>query len=165
MSHVLALDGRLILPTPLHQTMKSWFLAGSHAKDYIDGIDTAVTYKEMKAAHLRCQVGEPGGFGTLMQSFKADRYLNKRMRFSAAVKSEGVTGWAGLWMWVDDDDGKLLKFDNMEDRSIKEDTDWKRYQVVLDIPLKGSSVHFGIVLSGEGQVWLSDVRFEEAPNH
>ena len=144
--------------------MKPWFLAGSHSKDYISGIDAAVTHKERKAAHLRCQVDEPGGFGTLMQSFKADQYRNKRMRFSATVKSESVTEWAGLWMRIDDDDGKLLKFDNMEDRSIKGDTDWQGYQVVLDIPLGGSSVHFGILLSGKGQVWLSDVRFEEAPN-
>jgi len=144
--------------------MKHWFLAGSHPKDYINGIDATVTYEGKKVVHLRCQVDEPGGFGTLMQSFKADRYCNKRMRFSAAVRSEGVTEWAGLWMRIDGDDGKSLEFDNMQERSIKGDTDWQRYQVVLDIPLKGSSVHFGILLAGRGQVWLSDVIFEESPN-
>jgi hypothetical protein len=144
--------------------MKHWILAGSHPKDYVDGIDAAITYEEKKAAHLRCQVDEPGGFGTLMQSFKADHYHNKRMRFSAAVKSEGVTEWAGLWMRVDGDDTKSLEFDNMQERPIKGDTDWQRYQVVLDVPLKGISVHFGILLAGKGQVWLSDVRFEDAPN-
>ena len=144
--------------------MKTWFLAGSHPNDYTDAIDNAVTYEGKKAAHLRCTVDEPGGFGTLMQSFKADQYRNKRMRFSGAVKSEGVTNWAGLWMRVDDDDAKLLEFDNMQERSIEGDTDWQRYPVVLDIPLKGDSIHFGILLDGKGQVWLSDVRFEEAPN-
>ncbi len=86
------------------------------------------------------------------------------MRFSAVVKSKGVTDWSGLWMRIDDDDDKLLEFDNMGDRPIKGDTDWQRYQVVLDLPLKSISIHFGILLSGKGQVWLSDVCFEEAPN-
>ena len=144
--------------------MKDWFMSGSHPKDYLNVIDDAVTYEGKKAARLRCKVDEPGGFGTLMQSFKANKYRDKRMRFSGVVKSEGVTDSAGLWMRVDDDDSKLLEFDNMQERSIKGDTDWQRYPVVLDIPPKGDSVHFGILLVGKGQVWLSDVRFEEAPN-
>jgi len=36
--------------------------------------------------------------------FKADDYRNKRMRLSAAVKSEGIEDWAGLWMRIDGPD-------------------------------------------------------------
>ena len=148
--------------------MQDWFMAGSHPEDYIHGIDTAIAlnYEGKKVAHLRCRVDEPvNGFGTLMQSFKADNYHNKRMCFSAVVKSEGVTKWAGLWMRIDGNDGgKSLEFDNMQERPIKGDTDWKKYQVVLDVPLKSASIHFGTLLDGKGQAWLSDVHFEEAPN-
>lgn len=149
----------------LSLSMQDWFMAGSHPKDYTHGIDTVITYEGKKAAHLRCQVDEPGGFGTLMQSFKADNFHNKRMRFSAVVKSEGVANWAGLWMRIDGNDrGESLEFDNMQERPIEGNTDWKKYQVVLDVPPKGASVHLGILLDGKGQVWLSDVHFEEAPN-
>ena len=42
------------------------------------------------------------GFVGIMQSFSAENYLDKRLRFSALVKSEGIEGWGGLWMRVDD---------------------------------------------------------------
>lgn len=43
-------------------------------------------------------------------------------------------------------------------------TDWQRYRVVLDIPEESTGIFFGILLDGKGQVWLSSVQFEEAPN-
>lgn len=145
--------------------MKCWFLAGASPKDYAVGIDDAVSYDGKKAAYLRSVVEKPSEFGTLMQNFKANRYLNKRMRFAAAVKSEDVGGWAGLWMRIDGGEKKdSLRFDNMQKRAIKGSTDWQRYQVVLDIPEESTGIFFGILMDGKGQVWLSDVQFEEAPN-
>lgn len=57
-----------------------------------------------------------------------------------------------------------LEFDNMRDRPIKGSTEWQRHQVVLDVPEEGSSIHFGVLLNGKGQVWLTSLRFEEAPD-
>jgi AraC family transcriptional regulator len=100
----------------------------------------------------------------LMQNFKSHRYRGKRVRFSAVVKSENISSWAGLWMRVDGDKGEILRFDNMEKRSIKGTTDWGRHHVVLDVPEESTGIFFGILLDGTGQVWLSGVQFEEAPN-
>jgi hypothetical protein len=73
------------------------------------------------------------------------------MRFTAVVKSEDLSEWAGLWMRVDDKKGETLGFDNMERRAIKGSTDWQRHQVVLDVPEESASVNFGILLSGKGR--------------
>jgi hypothetical protein len=54
--------------------MKHWLLAGSHPKDYITGIDDTITYDGKKAAYLRSNADQPSGFGTLMQTFNANRY-------------------------------------------------------------------------------------------
>ncbi|MBV9231264.1 MAG: hypothetical protein JOZ18_18275 [Chloroflexi bacterium] len=142
--------------------MKSWFMAGSHPKDYEQGIDTNTSYNGKNSAYMASKVAEPSGFGTLMQMFQADNYRNKRMRFSAAVKSEEDEDWAGLWMRVDGpEQGKSLGFDNMQNRPIKGTTDWQEYAVVLDVPQESVYVAFGILIDGKGKVWLSNVQFEE----
>jgi hypothetical protein len=107
------------------ESMKGWFLAGSHPQNYEQGI---VTHNGKKSGYLKAQVVQSGGFGTLMQMFKADSYRNKRMRLSAAVKSEGVENWAGLWMRIDGPE-ETLGFDNMQNRPIKGTTSWQKYEV------------------------------------
>ncbi len=142
--------------------MESWFLAGSHAQDYEAGIDPTTPYQGKNSGYIKSIVEELKGFGTLMQMFKAAVYRNKRMRFAAVVKSARVEIWTGLWMRVDSpEDGKALGFDNMLNRPIRGTTDWQKCEVVLDVPQESVYVAFGILLSGRGQAWLSDVRFEE----
>src|SRR5690349_8293284 len=135
--------------------MKSWFLAGSHPKDYEQGLDTRISYDGKNSSYLKAKGAHPAGFGTVMQLFKADAYRTKHMRLSAAVKAEGLEGWAGLWMRVDGPANKMLGLDNMQDRPIKGTTDWQRYEVVLDVPQESVHVAFGLLLEGKGQVWLS----------
>jgi TIR domain len=141
--------------------MKSWFIAGSHPRDYEQGIDSSVTYSGKSSGYLKAKMAQPRGFSTLMQIFKADYYRNKRMRLSAAVKSEGLEDWAGLWMRIDGPGRKSLGFDNMKSRPIKGTTDWQKYEVVLDVPQESVSIAFGILLRGKGQAWLSDLQFGE----
>jgi len=142
--------------------MERWFMAGDHPKDYELGVDQAVVYDGKTSAYIRCVVEKPEGFGTMMQSFNADAYRGKRMRFSAVVKSEDIIGWAGLWIRVDGPvRNEYLRFDNMRNRSVKGTTGWQRCEVVTDVPAESTSICFGILLHGSGHAWLSDVRFEE----
>ena len=55
---------------------------------------------------------------------------------------------------------ETLAFDNMQDRAIKGTTDWKKYEIVLDVPENSEMVAFGLLLSGKGQVWMDDLQFE-----
>jgi hypothetical protein len=138
---------------------KGWFVAGSKPTEYESGIDTVAAYNGHPSAYLKAKVSSVEGFGTLMQDFRADHYLGKRVRFSAFVKTERAQDWAGLWMRVDKE-SKQLAFDNMQDRSIKGTTDWKQYDVVLDVPQNATGIFFGVLLSGTGTVWLSEAKFE-----
>jgi hypothetical protein len=56
--------------------------------------------------------------------------------------------------------GSLLAFDNMQNRPIKGTTDWKRYDVVLDVPPEAKALAFGLLLAGNGQIWFDDLRLE-----
>jgi hypothetical protein len=94
-----------------------------------------------------------------MQDFRADKYLGKRVRFSAFVKSDGVQSWSGLWMRVDKEKDSVA-FDNMQDRAIKGTTGWQKYDVVLDVPQDATGIFFGVLLDGPGTVWLNSTTFE-----
>jgi hypothetical protein len=138
---------------------KGWFVAGSKPTEYDSGIDTLATFNGHPSAYLKAKVPSVEGFGTLMQDFRADHYVGKRVRFSAFVKTERAQDWVGLWMRIDSGSQELA-FDNMQDRSIKGTTEWKKYDVVLDVPQNATGIFFGVLLSGTGTVWLSDAKFE-----
>jgi hypothetical protein len=82
---------------------------------------------------------------------------------TASVKSRDVENSAGLWMRIESFDGKgnySLASDLMR-TPIKGTTDWKRYEVVLDVPKEGTGqIYFGVMLAGKGQVWADDFKFE-----
>ena len=111
------------------------------------------------SAYLRSNTQIVEGFGTLMQDFRADHYLGKRVRFNAFVRTQEAQDWAGLWMRVDKGP-KQIAFANMQGRPIKGTTDWKRYDVVLDVPQEATGIFFGVLLSGPGTVWLNGANFE-----
>jgi hypothetical protein len=137
-----------------------WFAAGARPSDYDMTIDKGVTHEGRAAGLLRAK-GTPGGFGTLMQTFSAERYRGKRVRMSAWAKAESVDRWAGLWMRVDAENKQRSTFDNMQRRPIKGTVAWKRYEVVLDVPSDALRIAFGVLLDGVGAVWVDDFRFEE----
>jgi hypothetical protein len=109
------------------------------------------------------------GFGTLMQTAGPGEYLGKRVRLFAYVKSERVSDWAGMWLRIDGPrennqaQPKPLGFDNMQGRPIKDTSDWKRVEIVLDVPRDSVDLAFGILLAGDGQVWNDDLKFEVVP--
>jgi hypothetical protein len=78
---------------------------------------------------------------------------------SAHVKTEGIEKGAGLWLRVDGPDGTSV-IDNMQDRPIQGDTDWTRYEIVLDVPEDSVNIAFGILVEGTGQAWVDDFQFE-----
>jgi hypothetical protein len=139
---------------------KGWFRAGSRPNDYEMSVDRSVFHSGKASACLKSIVSEAPGFGTLMQEFKADAFRGKRIRLSGYVRSKDVTGWAGLWMRVDGSQKEMLAFDNMQNRSIKGTTDWTRYEIVLDVPDQAQEIAFGLLLDGQGQAWMDDLKFE-----
>jgi hypothetical protein len=63
-----------------------------------------------------------------------------------------------------DKEKTTVAFDNMQNRAIKGTQPWKAYDVVLDVPHDATGISFGVLLSGAGEVWMSDVNFEVVGN-
>jgi hypothetical protein len=155
-------------------SLLAFLLAGGAGSDYADrpadwygggdgyelSRDDMVKHAGQACGSVKSTGDGAKGFGTLTQGFLADNYQGKRLRMSGFVKTEGVEGWAGLWMRVDGKDKTDLAFDNMSKRSIKGSTDWQRYEVVLDVPADAHSIFFGFLVAGKGQGWVDDIAFE-----
>lgn len=142
-----------------------WFVAGSEPKSYEMGIDIGAGHDGKNAATILSTAKNIKGFGTLMQNCLPDNYLGKRVRLSAMVKTKDVANWAGIWFRVDDkESGESLGFDNLKDgkkdRSIKGTTDWAKYEIVLDVPLRSANLAYGALLAGTGQIWFDNMQFE-----
>ena len=124
---------------------------------YNVGIDSMVVHGGSRSAYIQFRGFEPHGWATVMQTFRADEYRGKRVRLSAFVKTENLEAGALLWMRVEGPDDSVLAFDNMGDRPIRGATDWRSYDVVLEIPKRAQAVAIGLVLEGWGRVWVDDV--------
>ena len=56
--------------------------------------------------------------------------------------------------------GAPLAFDNMQNRPLRGSFDWRRVEVVLDVPSEASAVAFGLLLTGRGAVRMSHLGLE-----
>jgi hypothetical protein len=127
------------------------------------GIDPNEKHTGMRSAYVKSLTQRPPAFGNIDQGFIPTEQLGKRIRMSAWVKSNLTSGSGQLWLRIDRPSNVRTRpglFDNMDDRPIKGMTGWTQYNLVCDVPTDSNLIAFGLMLIGEGQVWLDDVQFE-----
>lgn len=140
---------------------RNWHKAGTDPGKYDMSVAKGAAPNGGNAATIRSTEKDIDGFGTLMQSCSPSRFLGKRVRMSGQMKSLNVAKWASFWFRVDQAGSNApLSFDNMEKRAIKGTTDWKQYEIVLDVPVNASNLAYGALIDGTGQIWFSDLKFE-----
>ncbi len=140
---------------------KGWHPAGSNPEKYDMGIDKGAGMNGKNVATIKSNSKVKKGFGTLMQTSLPDKYLGKKVRMSGYMKSVNVTGWAGFWFRVDKAGTTTpLAFDNMYDRKVTGTTDWKKYEIVLEVDKNAQKIAFGALLGGEGQIWFDNISFD-----
>jgi hypothetical protein len=93
-----------------------------------------------------------GEFGTIMTTIDAGADLGRTIHLRGNVAPTNVTGWAGLWVRIDDANGNTLAFDNMQDRPIVGTAPAAPFEVTLDVPADAADIAFGILLDGGGRV-------------
>jgi len=144
----------LSLPAQTGDAPFGWLLRGSNPQNYHAGVEANTAFLASNS-----NLENTGIFGTLLQTVSAQNYAGKRVRFHASVRSENVTGWAGLWFRADKGKGTVA-FENMEKRPIKGNTEWKNYDIVLDIPADTTSLYYGALVAGSGKIWIDHVVLE-----
>jgi hypothetical protein len=143
-------------PEPLPS---AWLITGPAPQKFAAGVDQDLGVKGAK--YLRNKTGDPNAWAALTQPISAHNYLGQRIRFRAFVKTQDVSGWAGLWMRVDNRAGRSVAFYNSYDKPIKGTADWQERSVVLDVPQDAGMIVFGVINNGKGQVWIDRLGFEQ----
>ena len=150
------------------ERVRGWYETGSNSSAYSMGLQKgegpdggdAITIQSVLKDSIK-------GFGAFMKSSEPgpssmlEQFRGKRVKMSAQVKSNSITGWAGLWVRVDaatEEEGEYA-FDNMGDRPVKGTTGWTTYDLVLDVDTAGKRLVWGILMSGTGQVWITEPVF------
>jgi len=143
------------------QLPAGWYPAGSNWKNYSIELKSKEGRKGGTGARLECLKDTVNGYGSLMQHFLPGEYLGKRIRISAWAKTKDVEQWAGIWVQVaKETDEKPLCFDNMADRPIVGITDWKMYELVVDVPWEAKVILIGGIINGVGTLWMDDFSIE-----
>ena len=143
-----------------YKKVLDWGYWQAEQPEYEMSLEKNVEFSNEDILTIKSVKSKIDGFGTLMKTTKPDLYLGKTVKMTAYVKNENVKSWAGLWMRVDYYDSNVLAFDNMEKRPIKGTSDWVKYEIVLFVPVEATSISYGVLLAGTGQVWFKDVKFE-----
>ena len=156
---------------PTTDIINEYILTGSNPEQYKTGrakeLFRSDTIETRYLQFLKNTNKNAKGFGTITKTLETESYLGKRIKMSALVKTKDIEGWAGLWMRIDENrNGKenTLSFDNMQNRPIKGNTNWTQYEVVLDVPLLTEKIVYGLLLTGKGEAWIYNVKFDIVPN-
>ena len=162
-SPLLVVLASLIALAAAAQVPKGWIVAGSAPKDYDFGVDEALAASGHKSAFIKAKpTATDKGFGTLMQMVEADDYRGGRWKLSARMRTQDASR-AQVWMRIDGPDGKMNAFDNMDDRPVTGSSEWKTYEIVLDVPSDSVNLAFGFFLLGSGEVWADRFKLERVP--
>jgi len=142
--------------------MNGWHKAGSQPNDYEMKIVTDVMHGGNGSAIISSFKNDIDGFGTYMQTFKADAYHGKRLKLTGWIKSENANS-AQMWMRLDGQE-QMVGFDNMDNRPITGTQDWQECSIVLDVPEETVFIAFGAFVIGSGTAWVDDYAFEVVDN-
>lgn len=102
-----------------------------------------------------------GQYATVSQLVPATELRGKRVRFSAAVRTSGLTGYAGagLYARVRRPDYRHGHCAEMNDRPERGKA-WGRRSVVVDVAADAEAVEFGFALHMAGTAWFDDAALE-----
>lgn len=144
---------------------------GLSSKSYAIGIDPQVSFQGLRSLSVQSREAvAPIDHGAAIQY--AYGYQGRRVRFSGWLRTAEVKAWAGMFMKVQPDSTEnffgskrqgLTEADLPLGAGGKADINsWTPVTIVADVPNEpGAMVSVGVVVLGQGQAWLTDLRFEE----
>jgi C-terminal processing protease CtpA/Prc len=84
-------------------------------------------------------------------------FSGKTIEMRGFLRTENVTGFAGLWM-RQDKSSEMLLLENMERQQLNGTHDWAEYKITLPIHPETQSLVFGVLMAGTGKAWADDIQ-------
>lgn len=134
--------------------------AHHNQQDYEAGLTTNNAFSGKYSAYIRSRRAASNTMGTIWQAIKPrPSWFGERVMMTVYMKTLYVKEAAGLYMRVSTYGG-WINYDYMYDRLVKDNTDWDKYMIVLEIPHDTSVIDFGAWIIGKGEVQVDDFRFK-----
>jgi hypothetical protein len=167
-----SLYGPLVVDRPLNLNFDGfapdgipvgWFNSFGHVSGVSTDYRIRVVQRAADPAAGTCAVLEKARaafdeFGSLMQRCPGRFLAGRTIRIEGELRTENVSGWAGLWLRADAVQQPNLFFDNMARRPIIGTTGWARYFIDAPLPANTDWLNYGIVLSGAGALYADNIR-------
>lgn len=143
---------------------RHWSVEGVYLHQYEVAVDRAVVHSGGASGTIRSVISEPQalwGHCSLMQRLRANGYRGQRLRMSAYVRTEDVAGQVNLWVRTVGPERQVLSLGDVHDRPLRGTNHWRPVEVIVHVPEDSVLIEFGVDLSGKGQLWVDDFRFEQ----
>lgn len=127
---------------------EGWRLSGDGGAE----LDAAAPQSGVFSVRLGAGEASASGLRVLSQSFDAEPFRGRVIRFRAAVRTEASARDVGLWLRVDRNAGGSSFLDNMQDRPISS-PGWAFYEIVAPVADDTARIAVGL-RAGSGDVWI-----------
>ncbi|TYZ13542.1 peptidase S41 [Hymenobacter lutimineralis] len=85
-------------------------------------------------------------------------FQGKTVQLHGYLKTRNVlNGTAGIWLRLNDGQGKAVAFDNMHLQNVQGTTDWKRYTISLPLAPEVQEILLGGTLPATGTMWVDQL--------
>lgn len=144
------------------QAPQGWHLGSGMGESYEASMDRQQKRTGSASVHLKSKLnGPPMKLGNLMQTIAAEQFRGKKVRLIGFART--ANNPEGAFMWLRADAPSKSRLDTMSDRPIAESNEWRRAEIIMEIPTDAGALAFGFTLYGKGELWADDVSLELAP--
>ena len=118
--------------------------------------DDKIIHSGQWSVRLERNAQSAGGFSVIGRAIPWE-FSGKSIEIRGFLRTENVTGYAGLWM-RQDKDREMLSLENMQSQQLKGTHDWAEYKITLPVHAETRSLVFGVLMAGTGKAWADDLQ-------
>jgi C-terminal processing protease CtpA/Prc len=119
-------------------------------------MDDKIVHRGQWSVRIERNTQSAGEFSVIGRPISWE-FSGKSIEMRGFLRTENVTGYAGLWM-RQDNGRDMLALENMESQQLKETHDWAEYKIALPVQAETKSLVFGFLMSGTGKAWADDLQ-------
>jgi hypothetical protein len=125
---------------------------------YTVQLDRQVRHGGQSCLRVHADSGGAGDWVQVRQTILADDFRGRRMRLAGYARVADAAAGSGLLMRVDGS-ASGTPSDIMTDRPLRGTGEWRRLEIVLDVPADATRIVLGSMLRGAGTLWIDDLEF------
>ena len=118
--------------------------------------DDKIVHSGQWSVRIERNAQSPGQFSVISRSIPWE-FSGKSIEMRGFVRTEDVTGFAGLWM-RQDSGSEMLSLENMQSQQLKGTHDWTEYKITLPVHPETRTLIFGFLMAGTGKAWADDLQ-------